>query len=340
MKNLIFFSVLLTAFFACCLQNNGHVFGQKDEEQSVNEQSSQLPPVEYQLSFPESSSHYAQVILSFTADSDSTELMIPTWTPGSYLVREYARFVQELGCTDFRGREVKCVKSRKNRWTVSTKKGKVYYFKYKVYCRELSVRTNWVEENLAVLNGAATFLTPVNQLERKHKVVVQLPKSWPRVVSALPKSENHNSGFVAENFDQLVDNPILCGDCHIFPFSAGGKNHYLVNLGQDDLWDGDKAAKDLKKMVEAHHKFWGEVPYKEYYFLNVVLNGGGGLEHDNCTLIMSGRWTCQRSDSYVRWLSLASHEFFHTWNVRRLRPKSLMKYDYENPLITTIFFYL
>jgi len=111
----------------------------------------------------------------------------------------------------------------------------------------------------------------------------------------------------------------------LFPFQVAGINHYLVNLGDDALWDGQKAAQDLAQVVAAQHAFWGDVPYPEYYFLNVILGGGGGLEHDNSTLLMSGRRTMLAPQSYRRWLSLCSHEFFHAWNVRRPCKLTIMR---------------
>lgn len=293
-------------------------------------QSASAQTLRYSLSFPDASAHYVNVTLKCDASADETELMMPTWTPGSYLMREYARFVENVLAVDEEGESLPIVKTRKNRWTVTSPKGKPFYLSYRVYCHELSVRTNWVEHDLAVLNGAATFLVPVDRLMSPITLSVNLPKQWPRSVCALPEQESSPHTYLAKNFDELVDSPLLCGDCHVFPFQVSGKNHYLVNLGDDESWDSQRAVSDLKKIVAEHHQFWGEVPYNEYYFLNVVLTGGGGLEHDNCTLIMSNRWTCSSYRSYKNWLSLCSHEFFHTWNVRRLRPQALAEYDYEN----------
>ncbi len=288
----------------------------------------------YTLSFPNAAQHYVDVHLEFETDADQVECMMPVWTPGSYLVREYPRFVQDIRATGDDDQSLPLSKTRKNRWTIETNGATNVSLKYRVYGHELSVRTNWIDGELAVLNGAATFLVPVEKLGQSIAVKVELPAKWPRSVCALPTDEERANVYLADNFDQLVDSPILCGACELFPFQVDGVNHYLVNLGDTQLWDGQRAANDLKKVVAAQRTFWGELPYPEYYFLNVVLGAGGGLEHDNSTLIMSGRRTMNSPQSYRRWLSLCSHELFHAWSVRRLRPKALLQYDYENEVYT------
>ncbi len=107
-----------------------------------------------------------------------------------------------------------------------------------------------------------------------------------------------------------------------------------MNVGESGYWDGSKAATDLSKVVAAHHEMWGAVPYQRYLFLNVICGRGGGLEHDNSALLMTSIWSFRDEERYKDWLSLASHEFFHAWNVRRLRPKGLVKYDYESETYT------
>ncbi|MDP1560322.1 MAG: PDZ domain-containing protein [Pirellulaceae bacterium] len=290
--------------------------------------------VKYTLRFPAAAQHYVDVQLEFATEAEQVELMMPVWTPGSYLVREYPRFVQDLRAVGDDEQPLTWAKTKKNRWMIDTSETDTVKVSYRVYGRELSVRTNWIDADLAVLNGAATFMVPLDRLTQSMGVEVVLPAKWARSVCPLPSDENRPHVYLADNFDQLVDSPILCGDCEVYPFQVDGINHYLVNLGDSELWDGQRAASDLKKVVTAQKAFWGELPYPQYYFLNVVLGAGGGLEHDNSTLIMSGRRSMNSPQSYRRWLSLCSHELFHAWSVRRLRPKALMQYDYENEVYT------
>jgi predicted metalloprotease with PDZ domain len=132
----------------------------------------------------------------------------------------------------------------------------------------------------------------------------------------------------------LVDSPIVLGNIDIQSFECGGAKHYLASVGTDGLWNTKAAVKDVQRIVETEQKFWGEVPYTEYWFLNLATESGGGLEHDNSTVLMTSRWTMRQKSKYTDWLALVSHEFFHTWNVRRLRPKALTNYDFENEQYT------
>lgn len=286
--------------------------------------------LQYTVSFPQARGHYAHVELKVSDPPESLVLMMPTWTPGSYLIREYARFIDSEAAVNAKGESISSTKISKNRWQLDCGETESVTFSYRLYCHELSVRTNWIDDELAVLNGAATFVVPADQLDAPLSVQLELPDHWPRSVSALQEDDEKPQRYLATTFHELVDSPILAGNCHIHPFEVGGVPHALVNLGEDDLWDAQKSVSDLKKIVKAHQEFWEVVPYDHYLFLNVIRGGGGGLEHDNCTMIMGNRYTCRSDRSYKSWLTLASHEFFHTWNVRRLRPQILTEYDYEN----------
>jgi predicted metalloprotease with PDZ domain len=232
------------------------------------------------------------------------------------------------------GKPLPFEKTRKNRWQVETAGVANFTVKYRVYCNELSVRTNWVGKQFAMLNGAPTFLTIPGRLDEKHVVKLMLPNGWTRSATSLKQTGDTPHTFVAEDFDELVDSPIVAGNIYVYPFTVGGVEHQLVNVGESGYWDGTKAATDLKRVVEAHQEMWKVVPYDRYLFLNMIAESGGGLEHNNSCLIMTSRWSFRDSRRYQSWLSLASHEFFHTWNVRRLRPQPLAKYDYENEVYT------
>lgn len=289
--------------------------------------------IEYTVDLSNVRNHYLHITADVPVRGDQTELMMAVWTPGSYLVREYARHIDTLEMTSG-GKKVEFEKIRKNRWMVETGGIKSFKVSYRLYCNEMSVRTNWVGKQYAMINGAPTFLTVVDRLDEAHHVKLKMPRNWKRSATSLESIGNEPHSFLANNFDELVDSPIVAGNIQVYPFSAGGIDHQLVNVGESGYWDGTKAATDLKRVVEAHQEMWGTVPYDRYLFLNMISETGGGLEHDNSTLIMTSRWTFRDKGRYKSWLSLASHEFFHTWNVRRLRPKSLVKYDYENEVYT------
>ena len=289
--------------------------------------------VNYEVDFAQAAHRYINVTVEFEAEDDETELMMAVWTPGSYLVREYARHIDSMTVTDQKGDALSYRKTRKNRWTVETDDADIVKVSYRLYCNEESVRTNFVNHDYAVINGAPTFITVPDRLEQKHIVALKMAPDWKRSATSMKQSDKAHV-YVAESFDELVDSPIVAGDLQVYPFEVGDVQHQLVNVGEQGLWDGSQAASDLKKVVTAHQRMWGSVPYDRYLFLNVLSGGSGGLEHDFSTLVLSSRWSYRERSRYQSWLSLCSHEFFHTWNVRRLRPKPLMKYDYENEIYT------
>lgn len=287
--------------------------------------------VRYQVSFPEVQAHYVHVAMRLPNTAEEPlVLFLPVWTPGSYLVREYARHIDGLEAQDSDGNALQIRKSTKNTWTIDQPPVGEIRLKYRVYCNELSVRTNFVDSEFGVLNGAATYLTTEALLAEPHLVEFALPPQWQQAVSAMkrPPVGSPPHSFLATNYDELVDSPTVLGNPTLHPFEVAGVNHFLVNLGGDGLWDGDRAAADAAKIVAEHQAMWASVPYDRYYFLNVIAESGGGLEHDHCSLLMTGRWSFRSPSSYQRWLGLVSHEFFHTWNVRRLRPAGLQRYDY------------
>ena len=293
----------------------------------------QPKPISYEVDFLDSHNHYLHIQAEIPVEKNTTELMMAVWTPGSYLIREYARHIDSFSITSDE-KTVPYKKTRKNRWTVDTEGCRSIRVSYRLYCNEMSVRTNWVGRKYAMINGAPTFVTVAGRLDQPHQIRLKLPDHWSRSATSLRSSSVGPHVYLASNFDELVDSPIVAGNIRVYPFTVGGVTHQLVNVGETGIWNGTKAANDLEKIVAAHHEMWQTIPYDRYLFLNMICESGGGLEHDFSTLIMTSRWSFRDKGRYQSWLSLASHEFFHTWNVRRLRPKSLVKYDYENEVYT------
>ena len=284
-------------------------------------------PVRYTLSFPAPQTHYAVVDADFpTGGQSSIELFMPVWTPGSYLVREYARNVEQV-----KGPGA-VVKSAKNRWRIDTGGAARVQVSYRVYCREMSVRTNWVEDSFALLNGAPACITLVNGLARPHEVTLVLPAAWKTTMSGMDEvaggAPHH---YRAPDYDTLVDSPILAGNPAVYRFEVDGVPHFLVNEGEGGVWDGPRSAADVEKIVRQYREMWGGLPYRnKYVFLNLLTEAGGGLEHRNSFTMMASRWATRTRRAYVSWLDTAAHEYFHTWNVKRLRPVELGPFNYEN----------
>jgi len=153
-------------------------------------------------------------------------------------------------------------------------------------------------------------------------------------MTSLPEMPGGPHRYRAPDFDTLADSPIVIGNPAVHEFTVDGKKHYLVNEGEGGVFDGARAAKDLEAIVREYRRMWGFLPYEKYLFLNLLTEAGGGLEHKNSTVLMTSRWTTRTRRSYVNWLDLASHEFFHAWNVKRLRPVELGPFDYENEVHT------
>ncbi len=291
-------------------------------------------PIRYTIRFPAPHTHYMDVTAAVpTGGKPDIELMMAVWTPGSYLVREYQRNVERVTATGA-GRSLAVAKSDKNRWRIATGGAATVTVTYGVYAHELSVRTNWVEERYALINGAPTFMTLADGVVRPHEVTLDLPAAWRGSMTGLRALAGAHR-YIAPDFDTLVDSPIVAGNPQVYEFSVDGKPHYLVNEGDTSGFDAARAVKDLEAIVREHRRFWGALPYDKYVVLNVIVpNRGGGLEHKNSTVLLAGRTTTQSRTAYTTWLTTLTHEIFHTWNGKRLRPVELGPFDYEKEALT------
>jgi predicted metalloprotease with PDZ domain len=301
---------------------------------SIDAQSSE--PIRYTLQFPAPHTHYVEVEATYpTGGQAQVELFMAVWTPGSYLVREYERHVENVVATgpDKKPRAVE--KTRKNRWAIPTGGAPTVTVTYRVYGREMTVRNNWIESSFAMLNGAPTFLTLADGRPRVHEVRIVTPVTWKAVATPLTPAPDKPNTYIADDFDTLVDSPIIVGNPIIKNFEVAGKQHYLVLEGDTALFDVNRAVSDVRKIVDAGGKVMGRYDYPHYHFLNVITEAGGGLEHKNSFLAMTSRYTTRTRRSYLGWLGLTAHEYFHNWNGKRLRPIELGPFDYENEVHTT-----
>lgn len=306
-----------------------------DARQSREQARAQLAPLRYTLRFPEPHDHYVEVEAQVpTGGHPVVELDMAVWTPGSYLVREYSRNVEQVTALSG-GKPLTVVKTLKNRWRVDTGGADSIAVSYRVYGREMTVRTNFIDAEFALLNGAPTFLTLAGDSgPRPHEVTLELPAEWKTSVSSLPDAPGGAAHrYRAPDYDTLVDSPIVAGNPAIYSFTVQGIPHSIVNVGEGGIWDGQKTVADVQKIVETSAGFWGTIPYGKYVFFNLITEANGGLEHKNACTLMTSRWKIRTRRGYTDWLTLVSHEFFHAWNVKRLRPAELGPFDYdrENP---------
>jgi predicted metalloprotease with PDZ domain len=297
-------------------------------------------PISYTLRFSAPQTHYVDVeALVPTGGRPAVELMMAAWTPGSYMIREFSRNLEDVsatGETNEAGEPLSIDKTSKNRWTVETRGLPRVRIQYRVYSREMSVRTNFVDQGFAILNGAPTFLTLADGERRPHDVQVILPAGWKVAVSPLaePVENGGELRVRADDFDTLVDSPLYAGNARLYRFEVAGRPHLLVNEGEGDIWDGPRSAADAERIVREQVALWGVAPYPRYVIFNLITEAGGGLEHKDSTVLMTSRWKARTREGYVDWLELVSHEFFHAWNVKRLRPVALGPFDYEQEVYT------
>ena len=300
-----------------------------------------MDPLRYTLSFPAPHTHYVHVRAEVpAAGRDSVELSMAVWTPGSYLVREFSRHVESVTAESPGGIALRVEKTAKNRWRVATGGALMVIVSYRVYGREMSVRTNWIESDFAFVNGAPTFLTLAGEPRRPHEVSIVPASGWTRSITALEPAVRPTPDttaphtYCAPDYDTLVDSPILIGNPELYEFSVDGVPHVLANAGDTTFFDSSRVVKDLEAIVRAHKEFWGSFPYQRYVFINLLTEAGGGLEHARSSVLMASRWSTRTRKAHLHWLELASHELFHAWNVKRLRPIELGPFDYEREVFT------
>ena len=296
-----------------------------------------LQPILYTVRVTAPATHDADVEGTFPTGRRATiDLMMPVWTPGFYRADDYAGKVAQFTARTPDGRPLTAVKSSANHWQVQTGNALSIVVSYRLRCEQRSVTTNWISEELGVLNGAATFVTLAERTARPHDVWLELPPSWPRAMTALdPAPDGLPHHFRAADYDTLVDSPIVAGALDVHEFLSHGSRHLLVDAGRPAGWDGARAAADLAKIADAVHAMWGSLPFTRYLFLNVFRDGGGGLEHRTSALLTANAARAVTPDGYHRWLGFVGHEYFHAFNAKRLRPIELGPFDYDNPPRTT-----
>jgi predicted metalloprotease with PDZ domain len=289
-----------------------------------------VDPIVYTITFPEPDTHVAYVEARIPTNGRQTiDLMMANWSPGFYRLEDYAANVQALLAKTTDGDIIGTAKRPPNRWHIQTGGRPLVVVTYRLMCTGRSVTANFVGTDLLVLNGPATFVTMIEPTSRPAEVHLELPPTWKQSMTSLDAApDGKPNHYVAPDFDTLADSPIVAGDLKIHTFDAGGARHSLVDVGDIGEWDGAVAARQMKAFVDQDVKLWGSLPFKRYLFLNVFRPGGGGLEHANSTLLTASPGTKTPTG---RWLKYVSHEYFHAFNVKRLRPIELGPFDYENP---------
>lgn len=289
----------------------------------------------YKLSFPEAQAHYVNVEMEVENNKEELLLKMPVWTPGSYLVREFARHVEGFEATA-NGTNLKFIRTDKNTWAIKNPSKGTVKIKYKVYAFELTVRTSFVDESHAYLNGTNIFMYADGQLNQASEVIITPNSNWSKISCSLPSDKNNGYHLYAESYDILADSPIEIGNHKIIEFTAQGVKHSVAMVGPANF-DEEKIKKDFTKIVDEATSVFGTHPCKNYTFIiHNVPAGGGGLEHLNSTTVQVQRFAYSNENTYQSFLGLIAHEYFHLWNVKRLRPIALGPFDYSKENYTNM----
>jgi predicted metalloprotease with PDZ domain len=307
----------------------------------------------YRVEAADPAAHLFHVTLTVPQPQAGQRVSLPAWIPGSYLVREFSKNLQKLTARQD-GRPLALHQMDKATWQVDCVPSSPLVLTYEVYAFDNSVRTAWLDSQRGFFNGTSLCLKVHGQAQEPHELELVAPRAYPHweAATSLEPLKTGKRGFgtyVAEDYDELVDCPVELGPFHSAEFRACGVPHRIVVAGASESFDADRLVADTQKICEALIRFWHDrrkPPFRSYLFLlNTVDDGYGGLEHRNSTALIAGRRDLPRvgetrmNDGYTTLLGLISHEYFHTWNVKRLRPAEFAYYDYTGENYTQLLWF-
>jgi len=312
--------------------------------------------VQYTIVPKDLAGHLFNVSVTVAAPAAEGQVFaLPAWIPGSYMIREFARNIVRIRA-ESGGQPVELTKLDKHTWRAAPAAGPLTLH-YEVYAWDLSVRAAHLDQTHGFFNGTSVFLRVLGQEATPHQVDIQRPgdpaaSGW-RVATSLPELGAKRYGFgtyLAADYDDLVDHPVEMGDFALASFKAHGIQHDIVVTGRVPNLDMERLQQDLKAICETQIAFFEpktkKVPMDRYVFLTMAVGDGyGGLEHRASTALICSRAdlpttaapkTAERSEGYVTFLGLCSHEYFHTWNVKRIKPAAFAPYDLQNETYTPL----
>ena len=291
--------------------------------------------VSYKLMMSRPQSHYYEVEMEVSGyKGKSFDVKMPVWAPGSYLVREFSKNLNLVKAFNENGEPIKVSKVTKNKWNIAKSKAKKVTIKYEVYAFELTVRTSFLDLTHGFVSGTSVFMYTEKSKNSAGKLEIVPHKDFSTITTAL-KKEGETNTYLFDNYDQLVDCPIEIGNQKVFDFDAAGVHHTVGMYGEGN-YDIEKLKIDMAKIIESTSNVVGVNPNKKYTFIiHNVVDGQGGLEHMNSTTLSVNRWTYEGS-AYLKFLSLVAHEYFHLWNVKRIRPIELGPFNYDEENYTTL----
>jgi predicted metalloprotease with PDZ domain len=291
--------------------------------------------VNYTIRIDNPNSHYAKVIMELSGVRDkSIDIKMPVWTPGSYMVREFERNIQDASAFS-NGEKLGLSKTDKSTWRIQNSKGlATISFSYTVYCFEPTVRTSYIDSDHAFLLLTSCLMYTGNTQSNPGTVKMEYPAAWSRISTTLEKKADNTYAFT--NYDELADSPIEIGNHREISFEVAGVPHKAALVGLNNCPE-EKFTADLKKTCETMYHIVGTHPCKSYLFIiHHVEEGGGGLEHANSCVVQMPRFNYSNPDKYEAFMGLCAHEYFHLWNVKRIRPAALGPFDYSKENYTNL----
>ena len=294
-------------------------------------------PVEYRISFPKPWTHLFEVRMTVRGlNGDAVDLVMPAWAPGSYKIRDFAKHVQDLACADGAGRPLSVAKTDKCTWRVTLNGSRTLSAFYRVYANELTVQTSHLDDTHAYFNGTSLFLYADGLLRMPHRVRLDVPKGW-RTTTGLEPVPGLRHVYEAPDYDVLVDCPVEIGTHRVRRFEHRGVPHEVAFHGSTFSFPEAKAVADIRKIVAVEAEMFSGLPYRHYHFLFHLTDGAvNGLEHLNSTTIRLPHGLMADKDGYDQFLYVTSHEFFHLWNVKRIRSAVLGPFDYKRENYTKL----
>jgi len=292
----------------------------------------------FTVSMPRPETRYFHVEAAFEGLGGPTvELRLPAWSPGYYVILDYAKNVGSFSARDASGRPLAWEKSAKNAWRVSTGGARSFRVAYDVWAAGGSIAESALDERQAFLSPTGLFVHPAGRIDTPATLTVERPERWARISTGLDPVEGRPGTYSAPDFDVLYDSPLLVGNQEVLSFDVDGVPHTFEGAGLGSL-DRARFVADLKAMVTAAVRLMGEVPYRRYAFISIG-PGGGGLEHLNSQLITFDAEKLADPAQYSRTLRFIAHEYFHHFNVKRIRPIALGPFDYDRENLTRMLWF-
>lgn len=290
----------------------------------------------YSVAFQNPESHYLEVILDFeNIKTKQTNLILPVWTPGYYLILDTPRYIVDFEAEDSNGKQIKWKKKSKNCWVVENGKSSKIKVKYKVFANKKSVAESYVDAEKAFLMPNTIFMHVENAIENPVTLTINPSKNWSKISTGMQSTKENRFTFTAKNVDVFYDSPIYLGNQKIIDFVHEGKT-YSLGIATPEGLNEEKFASDLKKIMSATTSIMKKVPY-DYYSYIMMEAGGGGLEHWNSQAIFTnGTFDFKSKEEYTDFLNFVTHEYFHLYNVKAIRPVELGPFDYNKENYTSM----